>query len=142
VLLLRTGLVLGPGGGLLRPLALATRLFAGGRLGSGRQWMPWISMADWTAAVRFLVDSATSGPVNLVGPAPVRNKEFARALGRALHRPAPWPIPRLALRAALGEFGDEAVASQRALPAVLAGAGYQFQHSTVDEALRAALDRG
>lgn len=141
VVLLRTGLVLGPGG-LLRPLALTTRLFAGGPLAGGRWWMPWIAMADWTGAVRFLLErSDVDGPVNVVGPDPVRNKEFAATLGRVLHRPAPWPVPRLALRLVLGPFADEAVASQRVLPGVLTGAGYTFQHSTVEDALRATLQR-
>jgi uncharacterized protein (TIGR01777 family) len=143
VLLLRTGLVLDGGGGLLRPFALTTRFFLGGPLAGGQQWMPWISMADWIGAVRFLVGRADlAGPVDLVGPEPVRNKDFTRALGRVLHRPTPWPIPRLALRLLLGEFANEAVASQRALPGVLNSAGYRFQHADVESALRAALARG
>ena len=143
VVLLRTGLVLAGGQGLLRPLALVTRLFAGGPLAGGRQFMPWISIADWVGAVRFLIDhDDLSGPVNVVGPDPVRNKDFTRALGRALHRPTPWPIPRFALRIVLGEFADEAVASQRVLPGVLTRAGFTFHHSDVDTALRAALSRG
>ena len=101
---------------------------------------PWISMADWTTAVAFLISrSAVHGPVNVVGPDPVRNTDFTRALARAVHRPAPWPIPRFALRAVLGEFANETLASQRVLPAVLNRVGYQFQHSTVDEAIRSAL---
>ncbi|HEY7225900.1 MAG TPA: TIGR01777 family oxidoreductase [Micromonosporaceae bacterium] len=139
VVLLRTGLVLGHGG-LLRPLALTTRLFLGGPLGSGRQWMPWISMTDWLGAVRFVIGRADiAGPVNVVGPDPVRNKDFSRALGRVLHRPTPWPVPRLALRIVLGEFADEALVSQRVLPGVLAAAGYAFQHTDVTSALHAAL---
>jgi len=142
VVLLRSGLVLDGGGGLLRPLALATRLLAGGPMGGGRQWMPWISAADWVGAVRFLLAHADiAGPVNVVGPDPVRNKDFAHALGKVLHRPAPWPIPTWALRIAIGEFADESVTSQRALPAVLSRAGYEYQHSTVESALHAALGR-
>jgi uncharacterized protein (TIGR01777 family) len=140
VVALRTGLVLDKSGGLLKAMALAFRLFAGGPLAGGRQWMPWISVTDWTGAVAFLMaDPDMRGPVNLVGPDPVRNSDFTKALARALHRPAPWPIPRLALRAVLGEFANEALASQRVVPAVLNDAGYRFQHSTVDEALRSAL---
>jgi uncharacterized protein (TIGR01777 family) len=136
----RTGLVLDAGGGLMRPLVIATRLFAGGPLAGGRQWMPWISMADWVGAVRFTIDrDDIAGPVNVVGPDPVRNKDFTRALARELHRPAPWPIPRFALRVVLGEFADEAVASQRVMPGVLNRAGYNFQHSDVDSAIRSAL---
>jgi uncharacterized protein len=140
VVLLRSGLVLDSGGGLLRPFALTTRFYLGGPLAGGRQWMPWISVADWVGALRFLIDHAEiSGPVNVVGPDPVRNKDFVRALGRAMSRPAPWPIPRFALRLVLGEFANEALASQRVLPGVLQHAGYTFQQSDVDSALRAAL---
>lgn len=142
VVLLRSGLVLDSAGGLLRPIALATRLFAGGPLAGGRNWMPWISMADWIGAVRFLMDREDlAGPVNVVGPDPVRNKDFTAALARALRRPAPWPIPKFALRIVLGEFANEAVANQRVLPAVLNRAGYTFEHSDVDSALRVALTR-
>jgi len=142
VVLLRSGLVLDGRGGLLRPLALATRLFAGGPLAGGRNWMPWISMTDWVGAVRFAMQREdVAGPVNVVGPDPVRNKDFTAALARALHRPAPWPIPKFALRIVLGEFANEAVANQRVLPAVLNRAGYTFQHSDVDSALAAALGR-
>ena len=140
VVLLRTGLVLDARGGLLRPLALAIRLFAGGPLAGGRNWMPWISMTDWVDAVRFTIDHEdVVGPVNVVGPDPVRNKDFTAALARVLHRPAPWPIPKFALRIVLGEFANEAVANQRVMPAVLNRAGYAFQHSNVDSALRSAL---
>lgn len=140
VVALRTGLVLDKSGGLLKTMALAVRLFAGGPLAGGRQWMPWISMTDWVGAVTFLLgrDDVT-GPVNVVGPDPVRNTDFNRALARALHRPAPWPIPRFALRIVVGEFANEAVESLRVLPRVLTRTGYPFQHSTVDDALRSAL---
>jgi uncharacterized protein (TIGR01777 family) len=142
VVLLRSGLVLDVRGGLLRPLALSTRLLAGGPLAGGRSWWPWISMADWVGAVRFLMDRGDlAGPVNVVGPDPVRNKDFTAALARLLHRPAPWPIPKFALRIVLGEFADEAVASQRVLPAVLNRAGYDFHHRDVASALASALTR-
>ncbi len=140
VVRIRSGLVLNAGGGILRPFALATRLFASGPLAGGRQWMPWISMADWVGAVRFAIDrDDVVGPVNVVGPDPVRNKEFTRALGRALHRPAPWPIPRFGMRIVFGEFANYVVASQRVMPGVLNRAGYTFQHSDVDSAIRAAF---
>ena len=80
-----------------------------------------------------------TGPVNVVGPSPVRNAEFTRAVARQLHRPAPWPIPRFALRIALGEFADDAVANLRVLPGVLNRLGYAYRHQTVDTALAAAL---
>jgi uncharacterized protein (TIGR01777 family) len=140
VVRLRTGLVLDAGGGLLKPMLLAFRLFAGGNLSSGRQWMPWISIRDWTSAVTLLlVESAVDGPVNLVGPDPVRNAEFTKALGRAVHRPALIPVPRFALRIVLGEFANEALASQRVLPAVLNRAGFSFADADLDAALRSAL---
>jgi uncharacterized protein (TIGR01777 family) len=140
VVRIRSGLVLKAGGGILRPFALATRLFASGPLAGGRQWMPWISMADWVGAVRFAIDRGDlAGPVNVVGPDPVRNKDFTRALARALHRPAPWPIPRFAMRMVFGEFANNIVASQRVMPGVLNRAGYAFQHSDVDSAIRAAF---
>src|SRR5262249_34613021 len=109
---LRFGLVLGPAGGLLKPMLPLFRLGLGGRLGSGRQWMPWISLLDAVAAIRFLLGSDVSGAVNLTGPAPVRNRDFARTLGHVLHRPALLPVPGFALRLVLGEFGGEALSSQ------------------------------
>lgn len=140
VVLLRTGLVLARDGGLLRPFLLTTRFFLGGPLAGGRHWMSWIAIADWVGAVRFLIaHDEVSGPVNVVGPDPVRNKDFTRTLGRVSHRPTPWPVPKFALRLLLGDFAEEAVASQRVLPGVLSKAGYAFRHSTVELALRAAL---
>jgi uncharacterized protein (TIGR01777 family) len=138
---LRTGLVLGPDGGLLGPMLPMFRLGLGGRLGNGRQWMPWISREDALAAIDFLLTADVTGAVNLTGPVPVRNKDFARTLGRVLRRPALLPVPALALRLVVGEFGREAVASQRVLPAVLAGAGYRFEHPDLEAALRWALQR-
>jgi uncharacterized protein (TIGR01777 family) len=140
VVKLRTGLVLDVRGGLLRPLALVFRLFAGGPLAGGRQWMSWISLADWLAAVDFLLEREDiSGPVNVVGPEPVRNTEFTRALAQAVHRPAFLPVPAFALRIVLGEFAGESVASQRILPAVLNRSGFAFAHRDIDAALRSAL---
>jgi NAD dependent epimerase/dehydratase family enzyme len=102
--------------------------------------MPWISIRDWTSAVTLLlVESTVDGPVNLVGPDPVRNAEFTKALGRAVHRPALIPVPRFALRIVLGEFANEALASQRVLPAVLNRAGFSFADADLDAALRSAL---
>jgi uncharacterized protein len=140
VVRLRTGLVLDARGGLLKPMLLAFRLFAGGNLGSGRQWMPWISVRDWTSAVAFLLESTVDGPVNVVGPDPVRNADFTRALARAVHRPALIPVPTFGLRIVLGEFAREAVASQRVLPAVLNRVGFGFTDTNVDAALRSALE--
>jgi uncharacterized protein (TIGR01777 family) len=138
---LRSGLVLGLGGGLLKPMLPLFKLGLGGRMGNGRQWMPWISLADWLGAVEFLLTADIPGPVNVVGPAPVRNAEFARAFGRVLHRPALLPEPGFALRIAVGEFGLEALASQRIMPAALTAAGYGFEHRDVGAALRAAVGK-
>ncbi|MFD2418620.1 TIGR01777 family oxidoreductase [Amycolatopsis pigmentata] len=137
---LRTGLVLGKGG-LLGPLKPLFQLGLGGRLGDGRQYMPWIGIADEVGAIRFLTEHETvSGPVDLCAPEPVTNAEFTRVLGRVLNRPAPWWVPAFALRAALGEAADElALVSQRAVPTVLLEAGYSFACTELDQALAAAL---
>lgn len=140
VALLRTGLVLSPTGGLLGKLKPLYALALGGRLGDGRQYFPWISLADELGAITFVLDNPSiSGPVNLTGPNPVTNAEFNRALGAAMRRPAPWVVPGFAIRALIGEFGQECLlAGQRAVPAVLEASGYTFQHQTVDAALRYA----
>jgi uncharacterized protein (TIGR01777 family) len=140
VLNLRTGLVLGAGGGLLPPVRLVTRLFLGGRLGSGQQYFPWISATDWVDAVLFLLKHPeVSGPVNLTGPEPVPNAVFAAEVGNAVHRPAPWIVPQFALKLIVGEFAEEIVNGQRAIPAKLEDAGFVFSHATLAEALRAEL---
>jgi hypothetical protein len=137
VVLLRTGLVLAPSGGMLSRLKPLFSFGLGARLGNGRQYLPWISLEDEIRAVLYAMSSdSVSGPVNLTGPAPVTNAEFTAALGRALNRPTPMVVPGFALRAALGEFADEGLlAGQRAIPAVLERAGFQFHHNTVGEAL-------
>ncbi|MDG9677582.1 TIGR01777 family oxidoreductase [Micromonospora sp. DH14] len=140
VVRLRTGLPLNREGGLLKPQLLPFKLGIAGRLGSGRQWLPWISMADWLDATRFLLDhDDIAGPVNVVGPNPVTNAEFTRELGRQLHRPAIIPIPALALKVVLGGFAHEALTSTRVLPGVLTRAAYPYQHQTLPQALKAAL---
>jgi len=139
---LRTGLVLGPDGGLLKPIARLFRFGLGGRLGNGRQWMSWMSLRDWVAATEYLLTADDlTGAVNVTGPAPVTNAEFTRTLAGILHRPALFPVPVFALRLVLGEFGGEAVRSQRVLPAALATAGYRFEDKDVASALRWSLDR-
>ncbi|WP_059018493.1 TIGR01777 family oxidoreductase [Mycobacterium sp. M26] len=138
VVLARTGLVLSPGGGgvlgKLRPLF---SFGLGGRLGGGRQYMPWISLEDEVRALLFAINSEElAGPVNFTGPAPVTNSEFTAALGRALNRPTPWLVPGFALRTLLGEFADEGLlGGQRAIPAALERAGFVFHHNTIGEAL-------
>lgn len=137
VVLLRTGLVLSPSGGMLSRLRPLFGLGLGARLGNGRQYFPWISLEDQIRALLFAISHAElAGPVNFTGPAPVTNGEFTAALGRALNRPTPMIVPGFALRAVLGEFADEGLlGGQRAIPAALERAGFVFHHKTVGEAL-------
>lgn len=139
VVLLRTGLPLAKDGGLLKPLYLQFKMFAGGRMGGGRQYLPWMSLPDWLDAVVFTLDRDLAGPVNLTGPEPVTNAEFSAALAKVLHRPNLLPVPGFALKAAVGEFGGEALASQRVLPGVLVREGFPFAHRTVEAALQQAV---
>jgi uncharacterized protein len=139
---LRTGLVCGRGGGLLGRMVPLFKLGLGGRLGSGRQYWSWISMADEVDAIRHVLAGDLAGPVNLTGPDPVTNAEFTKTLARVLGRPAIAPVPPIALRIALGGFADEGVLSgQRVLPHALQESGYSFQHPTLEAALRYATGR-
>jgi uncharacterized protein (TIGR01777 family) len=137
VVLLRTGLALEKSGGVLGKMMRPFRFFAGGRLGSGRQYMPWIHRHDWIEMVRWIVDTpAIAGPLNVTAPHPVTNAEFSRALGRALRRPALVPAPRVAIKLALGEMADAVLASQRAFPGVPLAHGYHFRYPEIDIAFR------
>jgi hypothetical protein len=136
---LRTGLVLGHDGGLLPVVRLVTKLMAGGRLGSGRQYFPWISVADEINGIIHLITHDVSGPVNMTGPKPVTNAAFTKALGHELHRPTPWVVPKFALHIVLGDFAGEIVGGQNAVPKVLTESGYAFAHPTLEAALRAEL---
>jgi hypothetical protein len=138
---LRNGLVLGAGGGLLHAMLPLFKLGIGGPLGNGRQWMPWISLADELAAIEYLLTADVYGAVNLTGPAPVRNRDFARTLGRVLRRPAVLPVPAFVLRLVIGGFGAESVRSQRVVPTALTGAGYRHEHADLESALRWATQR-
>lgn len=139
----RTGIVLGAEGGALERMLPPFHLGAGGRIGSGEQWMSWISLEDTVRALRFLAEQSTvSGAANLVAPNPVQNEEFAKTLGAVLHRPALIPVPELALKLAFGRMAEDTIlASQRALPKTLAGAGFEFRHPRLEEALRFELRR-
>ncbi|CAM4050233.1 TIGR01777 family oxidoreductase [Janibacter anophelis] len=132
----RTGIVLSTKGGALAPMLRLGRLGLGGPLGSGRQWMPWVTLTDVVRGyTRLVEDPALVGPFNFTAPHPVRQRELARGIGRRLHRPAVLPAPRLALRVVLGEFSGEVLASTRALPQRLLAAGFEHRHEHLDEAL-------
>ena len=149
----RTGVVMSEQGGTLGgtvrafgvPIRLMLLFKAGlaGPLGSGRQWVSWVSLADYVAAIRFLLDADDiTGPVNVTAPQPVRNKDWVRAIGRAVNRPVVVPVPAFALRAAIGQFADEAVlVSQRVLPRRLEEAGFVFTQPDIEQALAHELTR-
>ena len=143
VALVRTGLVLAREGGALPRLVLPFRLGAGGPLGSGRQWMPWIHLDDLVALLVFLIERpGLEGPFNGTAPNPVRNRDFARSLGRVLGRPSWLPAPAFALRLALGEMADALLLSgQRAVPRRAQQAGFRFRFPEVEPALRDLLAR-
>ncbi|HUH67451.1 MAG TPA: TIGR01777 family oxidoreductase [Mycobacterium sp.] len=143
VVLARTGLVMARAGGALRRLRPLFSVGLGARLGSGRQYMSWISLEDEVRALLFAISQPSlSGPVNMTGPAPVTNAEFTTAFGRAVNRPTPLMLPGFAVRAALGEFADEGLLiGQRAIPSALERAGFQFHHNTIGEALGYATAR-
>lgn len=139
---LRTGLVLAREGGVLGRQLPLFRLGLGTTLGSGRQYQPWISLTDWVGAVHHLLATPTAGPVNLVGPDPVPSRELTRAVGAALHRPAPWRVPAPVLRLALRDLADEALlAGQRAVPGVLSATGFTFATPTLAAALQREVGR-
>ena len=141
VVLLRTGIVLSPHSGALERLLLPFRLGVGGPIGSGRQWMSWISLDDHVRAMEHaLATTGLRGPVNVVSPNPVTNAEFAATLGRVLSRPALVPVPAFALELAYGEMARATIlAGQRVLPKVLLRTEFTFAHPTLDEALRFEL---
>jgi len=136
VVLVRTGLVLASHGGFLKRLVLPFKLGLGGPIGSGRQWMPWVHIDDQIALIDFLLhQTQCRGPYNACAPEPVRNREFARQLGRALHRPAFLPLPSLLLKAGLGELSGLLLGGQRARPVALQAAGFNFRYSELSAAL-------
>jgi uncharacterized protein (TIGR01777 family) len=140
VVRLRTGHVLARRGGLVGMLKPLFKLALGGKLGNGRQYMPWIHVADQTAAIRYLVEhDSVSGAVNVCSPNPVTNAEFTAAFGRAVGRPAPWFVPSTAIRLAAGDPDGEILYSQRMVPAVLASSGFTHRHVDLDETLSSLL---
>ena len=140
----RFGIILSPNRGALSAMVTPFKLGLGGRMGSGKQWMSWIAMEDVIAALRAaIVDKSWTGPVNLVAPNPVRNADFVRVLASALHRPAIFPVPAIALRLMLGEMADALLlSSQRVIPQKLQAAGYRFHQEDLEAALRGILSNG
>ncbi len=137
---IRTGVVLSTAGGALPRMLLPFRLFAGGRLGSGRQWFPWIHIADEVGAIRFLIENETaSGPFNLTAPVPLSNAEFSHLLGERLRRPALMPTPAFALRLIFGEMATVILDGQRAIPRHLLQLGFTFQFPEAGSAIRELL---
>ncbi len=140
VVCVRIGIVLARQGGALARMLPAFRLGAGGRLGSGQQWMSWIHLDDVVGLLLHASRTAgISGPMNATAPLPVRNAEFVRDLGRVLHRPALLPVPALALRLVLGEMSQLLLGSQRAMPTVADASGYEYRHPRLREALASAI---
>ncbi len=140
VVTVRTGIVLGAGGGALAKMLTPFRLGAGGPLGSGQQWMPWIHVDDLARLfVHAAVTDSIRGPMNASAPHPVRNRDFTKALGQALHRPAFLPAPYIGLRLLFGEFADVLFASQKVMPKVAMETGFPFDYPEIDAALRQIL---
>lgn len=142
VVLMRLGIVLDRSGGAMAKMVQAFRMFVGGRLGSGRQWFPWIHLNDLIAAYRFIIaHQEIVGPVNCCAPNPVRNSDLTKALADKLNRPAMFPLPAFAVKATAGEFADALLSSQRAQPAVLIKAGFRFTYPDIESALEEIVTR-
>ncbi len=142
VCLIRTGLVLAEGGGLLKRMLLPFRLGLGGRLGDGQQWMSWIHRQDWIAIARLMItDSSMQGAYNATAPNPVTNSEFARTLAHCLNRPALLPVPAWLLKILLGEMSGLVLGSQRVMPERLLALGFKFQYTDLSSALNQVLRR-
>jgi uncharacterized protein (TIGR01777 family) len=141
VVLARFGVILARDGGALPKMVLPFRFFAGGRVGSGKQWISWITLEDAIEILRFVIENGNvRGPINVISPQPVQNSEFTKTLATALYRPALFPAPAFALRLALGEMADALLlSSQRVLPQRLLKFGYSFQYSDLADALKNSL---
>ena len=136
---IRTGLVLDPTGGALGRMLPLFRLGLGGKLGKGKQWWSWITLHDVIRAITFLLENRVSGPVNLTSPNPVTNQEFTSALARAMHRPALFPAPAIALKIALGGFSSEILGSKKVAPHALTEAGFTWDYPHITNALTALI---
>ncbi len=139
VVKLRIGFVLGADGGALARMVPAFRAFAGGRLGSGRQWMPWIHVSDVAEIFVHAAENGISGAWNATAPNPVTNVDFTREMGKVLHRPALFPVPPFALKLAFGEMGQHMLDSARVIPDAALRAGFRFQYPELGPALRDLL---
>lgn len=137
---IRTGLVLDPTGGALGKMLPIFRFGLGGKLSNGKQWWSWITLHDQIRAITFLLENNVSGPVNLTSPNPVTNSEFTAGLARALHRPALFPVPALALKIVLGGFSAEVLGSKKVMPQALVEAGFTFDYPHISSALEKLVD--
>ena len=137
---LRTGLVLDPTGGALGKMLPLFRFGLGGKLGNGKQWWSWITLHDQIRAIAFLLENKLSGPVNMTSPNPVTNSEFTAGLARAMHRPALFPVPAIALKIALGGFSCEVLGSKKVMPQALTDAGFTFDYPHISSALEKLVD--
>jgi len=138
VVLARFGIILAREGGALPKMLVPFKFGAGGKLGSGQQWMSWVAIDDVVGILRFAIEkNSARGPINIVSPQPLQNAEFTQVLAKAMHRPALFPAPAFALRLALGEMADALLlSSQRVLPQALEKTGYRFSHSDLSAALK------
>ena len=137
---LRQGIVLSKHGGALERLLTPFKLGTGGRVGDGRQWWSWVSLADAVSAYLFALEQPLEGPVNVTAPGTVTNRDFTKALGRALHRPTIFPLPAAAVKVAFGQMGEEMLlAGQRVAPTRLEAAGFTFANPDIDSGIAAAL---
>ena len=141
VVKIRTGLVLDPTGGALGRMLPLFRLGLGGKLGNGKQWWSWITLHDQIRAITFLLENNISGPVNLTSPNPVTNQEFTSALAQAMHRPALFPAPAIALKIALGGFSSEILGSKKVIPHALSEAGFTWDYPHITSALTALVPK-
>ncbi|HIA20445.1 MAG TPA: TIGR01777 family protein [Planctomycetes bacterium] len=142
VIPVRIGIVMGLGGGALKKMLTPFKLGLGGRLGNGKQWMPWIHLTDLVNVLCFTAQHPTlDRPINATAPHPVTNRDFTRSLGKALHRPAFFPVPGPMLRLALGEFGSVLLYSQRVIPKALTDLAFSFHFPDLDPALQDILAR-
>jgi uncharacterized protein (TIGR01777 family) len=140
VVRLRTGIVLGPGGGALSKIVPQFKWFVGGPLGSGKQWMSWIHLEDQVRLIIHIVnDSQACGPINATAPNPVQNKQFSRVLGGVLHRPSWLPTPSFVLRVGFGEMADILLTGQRVVPAAAQRLGFEFRYPELRQALEACM---